>query len=87
MAKEPRWWSDYSRAEKFVLVYRQVVFLVLYGVVAFFVSTRMGVAAVVSFLAPTVVLYGWAAVTMRRRYRRQFPNGREERPDDQMPAP
>jgi hypothetical protein len=54
----------------------QVLSWVLFGVVAYLVTTNLGLAAGLILIVPTLVGFTWTLVVMRRRYKRQFPNGR-----------
>jgi hypothetical protein len=65
-----------SGAPKYSFIQSQVLFWVLFGVVAYLVTTNLGLAAGLILIVPTLVGFTWMLVVMRRRYTRQFPNGR-----------
>jgi hypothetical protein len=52
---------------------------VLFGVVAYVFFTKLGLAAGLLVVIPTSLLMAWTLIVMRRRYKRQFPNGRRQK--------
>jgi hypothetical protein len=77
--RDPQWWSDMSGARKYAFVQSQVLTWGLFGVASYFVFTRVGAGAGLILVVPMLLLLAWALVVMRRRYKRQFPNGRTGR--------
>jgi hypothetical protein len=74
--RDPEWWSDLSGARKYVFVQSQVLFWVLFGVVVYLVFTNLGLAAGLILVVPVLAMWAWILIAMRRRYKRQFPQGR-----------
>jgi hypothetical protein len=74
--RDPPWWSDMSGARKYALVQSQILFWGLLGVAAYLIFTNVGLAAGLFLVVPTLLVSTWMVIVMRRRYKRQFPNGR-----------
>jgi Flp pilus assembly protein TadB len=69
-----------SRARKYVFVQSQALFWGLFVVAAYLVFKYGGLGPGVLLVVPTLLVVTWTLLVMRRRYKRQFPNGR--RPED-----
>jgi hypothetical protein len=66
-----------SGARKYAFIQSQVLFWVLFGVVAYLMTTNLELAVGLILIVPTLVGCTCTLVVMRRRYKRQFPNGRD----------
>jgi uncharacterized membrane protein len=65
-----------SGARKYAFIQSQVLFWGLYAVAAYLVFTNFGLAAGLVLVVPMLLQLTWIVIVMRRRYKRQFPNGR-----------
>lgn len=65
-----------SGARKYAFIQSQVLFWVLFGFAAYLVFTNLGLIAGLILVVPVLVVLTWTLIVMRRRYKRQFPNGR-----------
>jgi Flp pilus assembly protein TadB len=74
--RDPEWWSDMSGARKYAFIQSQALFWGSYAVAAYLVFTNFGLAAGLVLVVPMLLLLTWIVIVMRRRYKRQFPNGR-----------
>jgi uncharacterized membrane protein len=70
-----------SGARKYAFVQREVLFWVLFGVAAYLLCTNLGIAAGLILIVPTLAMWTWVLIVLRRRYKRQFPHGRRSHVD------
>jgi Flp pilus assembly protein TadB len=76
--RAPEWWSDMSGARKYAFVQSQVLFWVLFLVAAYLLFSHVGLVAGLLLVVPMLLMLAWVLTVMRRRYKRQFPNGRPQ---------
>jgi hypothetical protein len=67
-----------SGARKYAFVQSQVLFWVLFLVAAYLLFSHVGLVAGLLLVVPMLLMLAWVLTVMRRRYKRQFPNGRPQ---------